>query len=239
MEFTPPKYAQIVNAIQTRIGDGTYPPGTLIPSESQLMAEFTTSRPTVVRSLGILQQGGWIESRAGVGRYVRARIPALAPEQPERAAHLFTGDDTAGVKLLKVGPVLSSPRAAHALGLKAGTPVIARDRLVVAEIGPVELATTYVPVELAARTDLGTGVPLREPLLEHLTRQAGIEFSHATERVSARSATDGEAQLLDIDPGAPVLTVLVAIFDTAGTPCVAIDAVIPPTRHELEDAFPL
>lgn len=239
LEFTPPKYAQVVNAIQTRIGDGTYPPGTLIPSESQLMAEFTTSRPTVVRALGILQQDGWIESRAGVGRFVRTRVPALAPEQPERVAHLFTGDDTAGVKLLKVGPVLSSPRAAYALGLKTGTPVIARDRLVVAEIGPVELATTYVPVELAAQSDLGTGVPLREPLLEHLTNRAGITFSHATERISARPATEAEAQLLDIDPGTSVLTVLVSVFDTEGTPRVAIDAVLPPSRHELEDAFPV
>ncbi len=239
IEFAMPKYAQIVNAVQTRITDGTYQPGTMIPSESQLMAEFTTSRPTVVRALGILQQDGWIESRAGVGRFVRARVPALSPELPDRAAQLFTGDDAAGVKLLKVGPVLSSPRAANALALKAGTPVIARDRLVVAEIGPVELVTTYIPVELAAQTDLGTGIPLREPLLEHLTTRAGVEFTHATERISARSATDTEAQLLDISAGDPVLTVLVSVFDTTGTPRVAIDAILPPTRQELEDAFPV
>lgn len=239
LQFTPPKYAQVVNAIQTRITDGTYVPGALIPSESQLMAEFATSRPTVVRALGILQQDGWIESRAGVGRFVRARVPALSHELPERAAQLFGADEAAGVKLLKVGPVLSSQRAAAALGLKVGTPVIARDRLVVAEIGPVELATTYIPVELAAQSDVGTGIPLREPLLEHLTAQAGVEFSHATERISARPATEAEAQLLDINPGNPVLTLLIAVFDTAGTPRVAIDAVLPPSRHELEDAFPV
>src|SRR2546421_12879195 len=108
----------MVNAIQERISDGTYPAGTMIPSESQLMAEFGAARPTVVRALGILQQDGWIEPRAGVGRFVRARVPALSPELPDRAAQLFGGDDAAGVKLLKVGPVLSSARAATALGLK-------------------------------------------------------------------------------------------------------------------------
>ncbi len=45
MEFSPPKYAQIVCTIQRRIGDGTYPAGGLLPSETQLMREFGVSRP--------------------------------------------------------------------------------------------------------------------------------------------------------------------------------------------------
>jgi GntR family transcriptional regulator len=61
----PPKYAAVVNAVQQRIEDGTYLPGATIPSETQLMDEFKTSRPTVVRALGILQQDGWIESEQG------------------------------------------------------------------------------------------------------------------------------------------------------------------------------
>lgn len=240
LEFTPPKYAVMVNAIQERIADGTYPAGSMIPSESQLMAEFTTSRPTVVRALGILQQDGWIEARAGVGRFARSRPSMAARQAPGRATELLAGDEVAGVKLLRVGPVLAPQRAATALGVPVGTALIARERLVVSEeIGPIELATTYVPVELAARTDVGNGMPLREPLLEHLSRRADLTFDHATERISARRPDAHEAQLLEMDPAGSVLTVLITVFDLSGSPLVAVDAVLPASRHELEDAFPL
>jgi GntR family transcriptional regulator len=240
LEFAPPKYVLMVNAIQERIGNGTYPAGTMIPSESQLMAEFGASRPTVVRALGILQQDGWIEPRAGVGRFVRSRPSMTARQAPSRAVELLAGDEAAGVKLLKVGPVLAPQRAASALNVPAGSPLIARERLVVAEeVGPIELATTYVPVELAARTDVGNGMPLHEPLLDHLTRRAAVTFDHATERISARRPDKAEAQLLDMDPAGTVLTLLVTVFDLSGTPRVAVDAILPASRHELEDAFPL
>jgi GntR family transcriptional regulator len=240
LEFAPPKYAVMVNAIQERITNGTYLAGTMIPSESQLMAEFGASRPTVVRALGILQQDGWIESRAGIGRFVRSRSSQAARQTPARAAELLAGDEVAGVKLLKVGPVIAPPRIAVALDVAPGTALIARERLVVAEeVGPIELATTYVPVELAARTDVGNGMPLREPLLVHLSRRAGLTFDHATERISARTPDEREAQLLEMDQAGIVLTLLIAVFDSAGIPRIAVDAALPTSRHELEDAFPV
>jgi GntR family transcriptional regulator len=240
LEFAPPKYVLMVNTIQERLGNGTYPAGTMIPSESQLMAEFGASRPTVVRALGILQQDGWIEPRAGVGRFVRPRSSMAARQAPGRVAELLAGDEAAGVKLLKVGPVLAPQRAAAALDVAPGAALIARERLVVAEdVGPIELATTYVPVDLAARTDVGNGTPLHEPLLDHLTRRAGLTFDHATERISARRPDKHEAQLLEIDPHDTVLTLLITVFDLSGTPRIAVDAILPTVRHELEDAFPL
>jgi GntR family transcriptional regulator len=239
LEFSPPKYAQVVNAVQERILDGTYPAGSMIPSESQLMTEFDASRPVVVRALGILQQDGWIDSRPGKGRFVRSRSSMAARQAPGQAVALLGADEAAGVKILKVGPVLSSPRIAAALNIEPGTPVIARERLAVAELGPVELATTYLPVELASRTDVGNSKPLPRPLLEHVSRKAGVEFDHATERISARRPTQAEAELLDIDLEEAVLTLLVTVYDKAGAPQVVVDAVIPASRHELDDAFPI
>jgi GntR family transcriptional regulator len=135
----PPKYAVVVNAIQQRIEDGTYPPGAAIPSETQLINEFQTSRPTIVRALGILQQDGWIESQQGKGRFVKGRPTALAPRSVDRATDLLDQGETASVALLRVGAIMATNRAAAALELDTDTPVITRRRLVEAEIGPVEL----------------------------------------------------------------------------------------------------
>ena len=73
IEYAPPKYVTIVNALQARIEDGTYASGAMLPSETVLMKEFDTSRPTVVRSLEILRQAGWIETQQGKGRFARSK----------------------------------------------------------------------------------------------------------------------------------------------------------------------
>ena len=39
-EYTPPKYAQVIAELQRRMDSGEYPPGSLLPSENQLSAEF-------------------------------------------------------------------------------------------------------------------------------------------------------------------------------------------------------
>src|ERR1700735_1092976 len=85
-EYTPPKYAQVVAELQKRIERGTYPPGTLLPSEHQLVEEFGVSRPTIVNSLGALRRERWIDTQHGRGTFVRAR-PALAGAERTRPAH--------------------------------------------------------------------------------------------------------------------------------------------------------
>src|SRR6266446_7314493 len=82
-EYTPPKYAQVIDELRRRIESGEYPPGSLLPSEHQLSDEFQIARPTVVRALRVLRQDGWIETQQGKGSFVRGR-PALAAMASER-----------------------------------------------------------------------------------------------------------------------------------------------------------
>src|ERR1700753_4487360 len=76
-EYTPPKYAQVIEELRRRIESGESPPESLLPSEHQLSEEFGIARPTVVRALRVLRQDGWIETQQGKGSFVRGR-PALA-----------------------------------------------------------------------------------------------------------------------------------------------------------------
>jgi GntR family transcriptional regulator len=239
IDVRPPKYAVVVNTIQRRIEDGTYAPGSAIPSEAQLMAEFKVSRPTAVRALGILQQDGWIDAEQGKGRFVRSRS-AIASRRP---AHEMTSQinqqEAAEVTILKAGPVLATQRVAGALGVAQGTPVIERQRLVRSDAGPVELGAFYVPIILASGTGVGDDLPIAEGILNRISRRKGIEFDHATERIGVRHATKDEAKLLEVDTKECLLNVLLTIFDRAGTALMAVDLLLPSSRHELEDTFPL
>ncbi|TDD13440.1 GntR family transcriptional regulator, partial [Actinomadura sp. KC06] len=47
-------YVQITNALRQRVTDGTYAPGTRLPGEAALCAEFGVARNTVRRALSTL-----------------------------------------------------------------------------------------------------------------------------------------------------------------------------------------
>ncbi|MBT8225252.1 MAG: GntR family transcriptional regulator [Dactylosporangium sp.] len=238
IEFTPPKYAVIVNTVQERIENGIYPPGSTLPSETILMKEFGVSRPTTVRALDLLRQEGWIAAHQGRGRTVIGSPETRGRRAPAYAQDTLAVVETGTVTVASAGPVLAPPRAAAALGLDPGTPVIARCRIVChEEIGPTELSAVYLPVELAAGTDMSNPMPLTEGVLRHLTRLRGIDFDHATERISARTPSAEEARLLDVGRRDCLLTVLFTIYDRAARPVLAIDTALPVARKELEDGF--
>lgn len=240
IEVSLPKYALIVNSIQERIGNGTYAPGVMLPSESDLMREFGASRPIVVRALDLLRQDGWIESQQGKGRFVLGSPARAVRQGREHAYGLLTEAETGTVQLLSAGPMPAPNRAAIMLGIEPGTPVIARRRLVSVEgVGPVELGTAYLTEEFAAGTDVAAPVPLVEGLLRHVAVRKGVRFDHAAERISARLPSAEESRLLEVGRRDPLLTVLMAVCDRTAKPLVAVDVVLPATRHELEDVFPI
>lgn len=59
-------YERVADAIH----DGTYPPGSTLPSEPELAATFGVSRPALREALILLQEDGIVTVRRGVGRTV-------------------------------------------------------------------------------------------------------------------------------------------------------------------------
>ena len=68
-----PRYRRIAAEIIAAIEAGDYPPGSLLPSESQLAEQFQTSRNTIRSALGELDGRGLVEVVHGKGRIVLAR----------------------------------------------------------------------------------------------------------------------------------------------------------------------
>lgn len=65
------KYAKIYNRILRMIQDGMYSEGSKLMPESQLAQELDVSRSTLRQALALLQEDGIIESRQGVGNFIR------------------------------------------------------------------------------------------------------------------------------------------------------------------------
>src|SRR5450432_4040276 len=130
-EYTPPKYARVIAEVQRRIESGEYPPGSLLPSEHQLSAEFGIARPTVVRALRVLRQEGWIETQQGKGSFVRGR-PALAGVSTGRRGQneLDRDESREPGQMLSAGKAEAPRRVAALLNVAAGTELTCRRRLV-------------------------------------------------------------------------------------------------------------
>ena len=238
IEYVPPKYIQIVNALQTRISDGTYAPGTMLPSETVLVGEFEVSRPVVVRALEILRQDGWIDSQQGKGRFARGKPPGVRT-MPTHAAALLTADE-GQARMLDVTESPAPPRIAAELRLPEGAPVVTRRHLKsVDDVGPIELRTTYIPLDVAAGTNVAYPDPLPRPLKDYLHARKGLHFGHAREQISTRPATSEERELLALDDGTWVLTMLLRVTTVDDVPAFVIDTAVPPGRMELDDSFPI
>jgi GntR family transcriptional regulator, arabinose operon transcriptional repressor len=67
---SPPKYRQVYEALLRQIVSGEVPAGGRLPSEADLVQQFSASRITVARALRELQLAGLIERRAGSGSFV-------------------------------------------------------------------------------------------------------------------------------------------------------------------------
>ena len=70
-----PQYVQIRDLMRDRIAKGQYPVGSFLPTESELCAQFTSSRHTVREALRLLTEAGLIQRRQGSGSRVMAATP--------------------------------------------------------------------------------------------------------------------------------------------------------------------
>lgn len=238
-DYAPPKYAQVVAEIKTRIERGTYLPGTLLPSEHQLVEEFGVSRPTIVKALSALRQEGWIDTQQGKGSFVRGR-PALADAERTRPGRdvLELPEVELSGQLVQAGVKLAPPHVAALLGLETGARAFVRQRLLTDDGEPAELASVWLPLDLAAGTNLSSPDLLGESVRYHLQARKKIRLDHAVEQITARHPGGEEAELLGITPDSPVLSVIVTAYDATGRPIQVSDLVLPGQRHEIRDAYP-
>ncbi|MET9346200.1 GntR family transcriptional regulator [Streptomyces termitum] len=89
-------YERIADAVH----DGTYPPGSTLPSEPRLAAELGVSRPALREALLLLQEDGLLTVRRGVGRTVNARPPRRGFEHLQPLEDLVGGGTGPRVRAL-------------------------------------------------------------------------------------------------------------------------------------------
>ncbi|MDF5753034.1 GntR family transcriptional regulator [Spongiactinospora sp. TRM90649] len=233
MEFAPPKYAQVMTALQRRIEAGEYSPGDMLPSETQLVREFGVGRTTVVRALQTLAMQGWIEREHGRGSFVKGRPEAAVDRIRPGLGTAERPEDQTNV--MDVRRVAAPRHIARLMGVAERTPVIARTRVAMQGGRPSAVETLWFPLEIAVGTDVDKPAPLRQGIRQHLQAVKHLRFDHITERLTARKPTEEEAELLG--SANAVLGVLATVHDPSGAVVLTLSIALPGSLHELEDVY--
>ncbi|WP_157740023.1 GntR family transcriptional regulator [Micromonospora narathiwatensis] len=71
--YGQPRYRVIADELRERIESGTISPGTLLPTESVLTAEFRASRGTVRQAIAVLRDERLVATEHGRGTYATPR----------------------------------------------------------------------------------------------------------------------------------------------------------------------
>jgi GntR family transcriptional regulator len=82
-----PLYAQLERAIRVAIGTGRVRPGDKLPTVRQLAVELRINANTVAKVYGELERAGALETRRGVGTFIRDGGGRAAP-LPDRERQL-------------------------------------------------------------------------------------------------------------------------------------------------------
>ncbi len=103
-----PLHRKISDFYREAILSGKFGKAQRLPSEAQLVKQFSTSRPTVARAMRDLQAEGLIERRAGSGSYVRSES---APLRSKQLGLLVPGLGTTEIFGVICGEIASLARA--------------------------------------------------------------------------------------------------------------------------------
>lgn len=225
---------QVTDDLRARIESGELPSGAKLPVTHKLVEHYNVSGETLRHAIGRLKAAGLVETKRGVGTFVRRRPPMqwLAAERYSRSKRAagkvaFIADREASGRswnrddqMQTVRQCEATAEIAEALQIEVGAPVIERARIVVYEGDPTQRLTSWYRLEDVE------GTPIADPTPGpagtgggfSVLDERGIGPDEIEEQISARMPTAEEEKALHIPVGEPVFDLKRKAFTIEGRP---------------------
>lgn len=212
-----PIWTAIAETLKTEIAAGHYSPGAKLPTEAELALRFGVNRHTVRHGLAHLTEAGLVHPRRGSGVFVAGVSTDYALGRRVRFhQNLAAAGLTATREISRLETRRADAAEAEALALQPG-----------AEVHVVEGTSLGDGVPLAAFRSVfpagrfpGLISALRAtPSVTAALRAVGVaDYTRASTRLTAKSASATLALQLRVAQGAPILRAVGINVDASGVP---------------------
>jgi DNA-binding GntR family transcriptional regulator len=211
--------SQVNSILSERIRTQEYAPGSRLPSETDLAAEFGVSRASIRTALGQLATAGLVIRKQGDGTYVNAHLEHI----PMRHGAMWNftrliehNGYRPEIRVLaqEVRPATAAEMAALALELPE--PLLALTRLFYADDTPAILAHSTVPLGrlLAPLEELQAALPISD----FVHRYLNTDIAYVIFNIEA-CMPDGEAsRVLQLPRNTPLLKLIQVFYDKMNQP---------------------
>ncbi|MDE3240999.1 MAG: phosphonate metabolism transcriptional regulator PhnF, partial [Paracoccaceae bacterium] len=212
-----PLWQSIAGTLRTEIGRGHYRQGDRLPTEAELAARFGVNRHTVRRALADLAAAGLVHARRGAGVFVAAKAMDYAIGRRVRFhQNLAAAGQLPTREVLRLETRHADGREARELGLPEGARVHVYEGISLADGAPMALSRSVFPADrlpglLATLQATGS-------VTEALAAEGVADYTRATTRITAKTATATQAAALRLRPGAALLRTEAVNVDAQGQP---------------------
>lgn len=211
-----PRYHTVADALSESIQRGTYPVGSMLPTEAKLCEQFGFSRQTIREATRLLVGLGMLSRHQGVG--TRVERNAIAQEYVQRlqkVSDIWQYVEQTNRKVLRVTDVVAS-KARVAL---PGAPslkwrMLEGLRFVADEQKPIAWTQVYVAPQYAAVTDAKTRD--RVPIFSLIEGRFGVKVQRIRQEISAVSIAAEIAKPLRVAARSVGLSVVRDYLSTQG-----------------------
>ena len=200
------------------ITSGALRPGQRLGAERDLAVQLGVSRSTLRAALATLEQDGLVRrvpGRGGGTFVAREKIDRDLSRIVGVPALLRDQGYTAGSRIVSGAVVPPDPDAREALALDPDSFVVDLVRIRLADGAPISLEHARLPAErfpgLLER-------PLGGSLYQLLEKEYGVGPHQAVESLEVVSASDDEARVLGVAPGAALISITRTTVDSDGVP---------------------
>lgn len=224
-----PLYRQVEEHLTRQIHDGTFPPGSLLPSDGHLCAQYGVSRVTIRHALDNLVRNNLVRRQQGVGTFV------VGPDTAVKTASLFGYIDDIhphlSLKLIASGRRVPPATLAQTMRLAPGADCQCFVSVNHAGREPLSYIEAYFPDENAqfvSEADFSGQIPSAR-LVE---MRSGKTFAHAEQTMGAVAAPEHVAEALGLAVGHPIIRMERVYFAVDGTVLDATEAHYHPQRYQ-------
>ncbi len=144
------KHVKVYDQLYELIQNGTYPPGSQLPSEAALSLQMNVSRMTLRKALILLQEDGLIKNAPGVGHFVYNQSEEYSGDKGSgRLSHPVYSYCTEELDRVEIKFRIEPPTKSIMDSLNQYTPaVVIVDRWYMHRGAPVAYSLSFLPIEL-------------------------------------------------------------------------------------------